>query len=345
MNAQSGHDVIAVDTRRPGPEHASLTTGAVARKLGVAPGTLRTWERRYGIGPSRREEGRHRRWRPEDISRLERMCHLTGQGVPPAEAARIATSPDDGRGGGPEAPDRARHRRAPGGYRSLPLGEVWTETRGLAKAALRLDGPTVHELLTSAVREHGVVVAWESIIAPTLHAVGRKWSESGERYVEVEHFLSWHVSTTLRTTAPAPARTTAPPVLLACMPDEQHTLPLEALGAALAEAGVPALMFGAAVPAGALEAAVRRLGPCAVVLWAQSPQTADIRLVRDIIAIEWGIRGARSHPLVLLGGPGWSHARPEAQTMRLTGLASTMAFLRTTLPAAAPVELRHTDAG
>lgn len=328
------------DTPRP-PDttvqgHAPLTTGAVARKLGVAPGTLRTWESRYGIGPSRREEGRHRRWRPEDIARLERMCHLTGQGVPPAEAARMATSME-GRTDGKDTPDPVDPSglpgfgRTPGGKQSLPLGEVWTETRGLAKAALRLDGPTVHEQLASAVREHGIVVAWEAIIAPTLHAVGRKWSESGERYVEVEHLLSWHVSTTLRAAVPAPGRAATPPVLLACMPDEQHTLPLEALFAALSEVGIPALMFGAAVPARALDAAVRRLGPRAVVLWAQSHQTADMRLVRDTSAIEWGVRGARSRPLVLLGGPGWSHVRPEPPTTRVTGLASTMTFLRTML--------------
>ena len=29
-----------------------LSVAAVARRLGVAPATLRTWDRRYGIGPS-----------------------------------------------------------------------------------------------------------------------------------------------------------------------------------------------------------------------------------------------------------------------------------------------------
>ena len=72
------------------PEQAGLSTGAVARRLGVAPTTLRSWDRRYGLGPTVREGGRHRRWSPWDIAVLEHMCRLTASGVPPAEAARQA---------------------------------------------------------------------------------------------------------------------------------------------------------------------------------------------------------------------------------------------------------------
>lgn len=83
----------------------------------------------------------------------------------------------------------------------LPLGAVRPECRGLARADVRLDGPAVDALLTEVMREHGPVTAWEEVIAPTLHAVGRKWGTTGERYVEVEHLLSWHVSTALRKAA------------------------------------------------------------------------------------------------------------------------------------------------
>ncbi|MET8944395.1 MerR family transcriptional regulator, partial [Streptomyces sp. NPDC004542] len=65
-----------------------LTTGALARRLGVSPTTLRSWDRRYGIGPAERAGGRHRRWTPRDVAMVETMCRLTAAGVPPAEAAR-----------------------------------------------------------------------------------------------------------------------------------------------------------------------------------------------------------------------------------------------------------------
>ncbi|GGS93801.1 MerR family transcriptional regulator [Streptomyces chromofuscus] len=296
----------------PVPE-VGLTTGALARRLGVSPTTLRSWDRRYGIGTAVRTEGRHRRWSPEDVAVLEAMCRLTSAGVPPAEAARAARGGADVSGaanGEPEADGRSRAAGA------LPLGDVRQECRGLARAAVRLDAPAVDELLTAAVDRHGVVGAWQDVMMPVLHAVGRKWETSGDRYVEVEHLLSWHVSTALRRATrrvdspaapPEPAPAPAPgPVVLACVPGEQHTLALEALTAALSERDVPARMFGAAVPAEALTAAVRRLGPTVVVLWAQARSTASAPLAAHIAGTGWGARGARRRPLVVLAGTGWA---------------------------------------
>src|SRR5205085_4099592 len=66
------------------------SAGEVARQLGVAVTTLRTWHQRYGLGPSRHVPGQHRRYTREDMDRLQVMRRLTAQGVPPAEAAAWA---------------------------------------------------------------------------------------------------------------------------------------------------------------------------------------------------------------------------------------------------------------
>ncbi|MGW3634941.1 MerR family transcriptional regulator [Streptomyces sp. NPDC005122] len=307
------------------PTDAGVTTGSLARKLGVSPTTLRSWDRRYGIGPAVRTDGRHRRWTPEDVAMLQEMCRFTAAGLPPAEAARAAK--ERARGGTrspalslvrppaePRAakapPARVRPVGAPASRpgTGLPLGDVRQECRGLARAAVRLDAAAVQSLLTAAVGAHGLATAWDEVMVPALRAVGRKWESSGDRYVEVEHLLSWHISATLRHVYVGSARnprTGGPPVLLACLPDEPHTLPLEALGAVLTERGVPALMLGGAVPVEALVAAVRRVGPAAVVLWAQSRSTANLPLARHVAGTRWGVRGARTQSLVLLSGPGW----------------------------------------
>lgn len=319
-----------------------VSTGAVARRLGVSPTTVRSWEQRYGIGPAVREDGRHRRWRPEDVAMLEEMCRLTSSGIPPAEAARAALAvrrrPDeDARPGLPRTPPQPggadapsggpRRARQPGSGNGLPLGEVRQECRGLARAAVRLDGPAMEALLQQALDTHGLVTAWDEVMVPTLHAVGRKWESTDNRYVEVEHLLSWHVSTTLRraaVTAPRASAHAAAPVLLACLPGEQHTLPLEALAAGLAERGLPTRMFGAAVPAEALRAAVCRSGPAAVVLWSQSRSTADTALARHMAATAFGLKGARTAPLVLLAGPGWSVRALTAGMVRPHGLREAL---------------------
>ncbi|MGW0785897.1 MerR family transcriptional regulator [Streptomyces sp. NPDC002913] len=318
-----------------GPPGAGLATGEVARRLGVAPTTLRTWDRRYGLGPDVRTDGRHRRWTPGDVARLERMCALTATGLPPAEAARMARSEEPpaaappGRTvvGAQRSAARGRSRAGSG----LQLGDVRLECRGVARAALRLDAAALDELLLAAIAEHGLVAAWTEVIVPTLQAVGRKWETSGEKYVEVEHFLSWHVSGALRrasppTVADRPGATT----LLACLPGETHTLPLEVLSAALTERGVPVRMFGGALPVESLIAAVHRTGPAVVGLWAQSRTTASRPLALHVTAMEWGVRGARRRPVVLTLGPGWA-GQAVAGLAHPSGLAEAVAAMESSV--------------
>ncbi|MFG3257524.1 MerR family transcriptional regulator [Streptomyces sp. NPDC048172] len=283
-----------------------LATGAVARLMGVAPTTLRSWDQRYGIGPAHREGHRHRRWGPADIAVLEEMCRLTSGGVPPAEAARAARS---GAHSGARPDIRLDARPALPGRTDVPGSPGRQECRGLARASKRLDAPTLDELLASTLATRGLHSAWDAVMMPALRAVGRKWQTYGERYVEVEHLLSWHISSALRRVPLRRAERHAPPVVLAGVPGELHTLPLEALAAGLGQRAVPVLMFGGAVPVEALMDAVRRAGPAAVLLWSQSRATVNQPLARQVSSLVWGVRGARGRALVVTAGPGWAGRR------------------------------------
>ncbi|MFB8249948.1 B12-binding domain-containing protein [Streptomyces sp. NPDC055952] len=236
----------------------------------------------------------------------------------PAPTAGGGRSPATGPG-----PARGRSRAGSG----MRLGDVRQECKGIARAALRLDAAALDELLGSAIEQHGLIAAWTEVIMPTLQAVGRKWESSGEKYVEVEHFLSWHVSGALRRcTPPSAADRPGATTVLACVPGESHTLPLEVLAAALAERGLPVRMFGGALPVESLVTAVRRTGPAAVALWAQSRTTASRPLAAHVAAMEWGVRGARRKPVVLTIGPGWA-GRAVTGLPRPTGLAEAVALL------------------
>jgi methanogenic corrinoid protein MtbC1 len=102
-----------------------FSVGAVARRLGVAPSTLRTWNRRYGIGAHELSPGRHRRYTAEDIIRLEHMQKLILRGAAPADAARAALA-------APVAPGPAQ-AGADGGP---PAGAAGGEPGGQAAAGL-----------------------------------------------------------------------------------------------------------------------------------------------------------------------------------------------------------------
>ncbi|MEU6277921.1 MerR family transcriptional regulator [Streptomyces populi] len=326
-----------------------VTTGFLARRLGVSPTTLRSWDRRYGLGPAVRADGHHRRWSPDDVAMLQEMCRLTAAGLPPAEAARAAK--EAARRGVAASPSLASRTRATARTRAgvrVPEGvpptdpgpgappdagppkDAAQEYRGLVRAAVRLDALAVRERLAAAVRTRGLTGAWEEVMVPALRAVGRRWEISGDRHVEVEHLMSWHVSAALLHVYVSAAGHEPPtgtsPVLLACVPGEQHTLSLEVLNAALAERRVPGLMLGAAVPPEALLAAVRRVGPPAVVLWSQTWSTANLPLALHIAAVRWGVRGARARSRVLLSGPGWD-ARPGPGLLRPRDLAEALRLI------------------
>jgi DNA-binding transcriptional MerR regulator len=285
-----------------------LTVAAVARRMGVAPATLRTWDRRYGVGPSEHRPGAHRRYTSADLARLEHMRRLVIAGIPPAEAARAArdTTFDDAvlapvtqLPAPVPTPDIEAEGRA-GGGRVVPMPGGAQAARGLARAAQSLDTVTCTAIVTETMERRGVVWTWDHLIVPVLNGVGQQWSDSG-RGVEVEHALSAAIQDSLA----GHVRTAAPPVnnrsvLLACAPDEMHSLVLWAVAAGLAERRIAARILGASLPTNALASAVQRLGPAVVFVWAQIPDTADPALLSAIPSF-------RPAATVLIGGPGWRH--------------------------------------
>lgn len=292
---------------------AGLSAGEAARRIGVAVTTIRTWDRRYGLGPSYREPGRHRRYSEDDLARLELMRRLTVDGVDAAEAARIALAAGDPAG---QAPPDSAQAPADSGAPVRAHGTV----KGLRRAALALDPADVDRLLGLAFAD-GVVPAWTKVIAPALRGLGSQFAIAG-RYIAAEHLLSFAVSAAL---ARVPRPHTRPRVLLACTPDEEHSLPMEALAAALAERGVASRMLGARVPVNALRDALARTGPAAVLIWAHSPATADGGQVAA--AAE-----ARPRPAVVAAcGPGWDAGRLPDGVQLLTGFRQALAVI-TELP-------------
>jgi len=303
-----------------GPERAGephLSVAAVARMLGIAPATLRTWDRRYGIGPSAHAPGRHRRYSPQDIARLETMRHALVRGVGPAEAARYALASSNG--GLAAVVDDVRPRA---GGTMLRLPGAGRYARGLGRAALALDFPAARTVLVEAVDTLGVVATWDDVARPVLTAVARRWATTGAG-VEIEHLLSQSIAAVF--SAHALAKGEAPegrPVLLAGMPHERHTLPLLVLAAALGDRSVPVQPMGTDLPRAALHAAVRRTAPAAVVLWSQTAATADVTLLETLPE-------TRPRSRTFVAGPGWEDLSLPARVQPLTSLTQAVDALVT----------------
>jgi DNA-binding transcriptional MerR regulator len=272
----------------------SLTVAAVARRLGVAPATLRTWDRRYGIGPSKHNVGTHRRYSATDVTRLAAMARLIVAGVAPKDAAAKALKLNV-KSGSTGVEKVCRESEDQSDLVSL-----------LYKSALKLDQQKIETLIRKSISEIGVEATWREIISPLLVEVGDDWVRTGDG-IEVEHFLSEILRKILSENFGNIAKPkNARPVLLACVGNEMHSLALAALAAVLAEAKIDCIFLGARTPQEALNQVVLKSAPSAIFLWAQLSENADRSFVSELPAI-------RPAPRVLLGGPGWQAATGKSK--------------------------------
>jgi DNA-binding transcriptional MerR regulator len=272
-----------------GAHRAQYTVGVVAERIGVPIATLRSWNQRYGIGPHEHSPGRHRLYSENDIVMVEQMHHLIEEGASPRSAARAALDS--------VVPPRA-------------------DTDSLLSAAFDLDVGSAERQLESHLRHYGVVDTWDQLIRPVFSAIECKQA-GGEACIDVEHALSWAVSRALHRLPITPA--TSALTILACTERETHTLPLEALRAALGERGHGALMLGADVPPAALIDAIgRTAAPITVVLWAQTADSADVAMAKAAIA-----ESAR----LMVGGPGWKAVRVPRMAVRVDSLESALELI------------------
>ncbi|MEV0359503.1 MerR family transcriptional regulator [Nocardia sp. NPDC050697] len=288
--AHSGQNDVMPAGSTPVTETAGYTVRAVADRLGIPTATLRSWTRRYDIGPAQERPGKHRLYSEADIAQLGRMVTLIKEGASPAGAAAAVRGPAPLRG------DRT----------------------GLLAAAFALDSTAVGAIIEAHVRAFGVVDTWDLVCRPTFADIVTR-QLGGESCIDVEHLLSWCITSVLHRSCPPPGSGRIA-VVLACTGGETHTLPLEVLRAALAEQGVGAHMLGANVPTSALADTLGRgTGATAVLLWSQQEPTALSSAV--LTCIEAGAR-------VLAGGPGWESVILPEGARRVGSLADAVARLR-----------------
>ncbi|MTE15222.1 MerR family transcriptional regulator [Nocardia aurantiaca] len=268
-------------------DEAGYTVRTAAERLGIPTATLRSWNRRYGIGPRQDRPGRHRLYTEADLALLDRMLELIRGGATPAAASAAARGP------------------------AVALGDIDT----LLSAAFALDSRTVYSLLETHLQNYGVAETWNRLCRPAFADIVAR-QLGGEGCVDVEHLLSWCIVSALHRTVPPVLSDQPATLVLACTSGETHSLPLETLRAALAERGIGAQMLGPDVPTTALRDTLGRIPtPATVMLWSQQESTALTSAVRTCAEA-----GAR----VYLGGPGWDNLILPDHAIRIASLAEAV---------------------
>lgn len=247
----------------PAGEQLPLAVAVVARRIGVAPGTLRTWDRRYGLGPTAHSAGSHRRYMTDDIARLTMMRRLTTGGVAPADAARSALETNPAR--------------------VTDVGHEGARLATLVDAARREDEAACRQLLAVPP---DVVAWWCELVEPARAALAgiTGLAHAGDDPAGV---LDSAALAALRNRAALTGEPTDPVrhVLLFAMPPERPSLLLHALAMGLADRGVDARVVTGTVDSTRVRELVAQAHPSALALLSERV-VPDPAMVAELVAVE-----------------------------------------------------------
>lgn len=242
----------------------SRTMSSVSDELGVSPSTLRTWERRYGLGPAQREAGERRRYQPEDVDRLRAMIHHVRAGMSAAEAAKRAL-----------AESTLLPRRGPANaaqLRSVALSDDYHRLEGVIEAA---------------VASHGLVHTWSRFVEPTLKSL--RCAPAGEPVGCPPALMLVNAFQRLCRTVylSRPTRSLVGGDRVAILTDLLHETPAQVIGVALAWYGCDARLltseqYGGVRAIDRFREYVRAGVPALTVVLGSGPSCANT--VQDLIA-------------------------------------------------------------
>jgi hypothetical protein len=209
---------------------SAIRTNAAAAMLGVSASTLRSWERRFGYPMPQRTEGGHRQF---ELTEIEALRQAFAETHDIASAVSVARE----RGEGPSSPARLQ----------------------AAFATFREDA--ADRLLEESLAVRSVERTVESVLLPTIELLQ---DGSSERAFASRYATGWLAAATR--VAPPASREESALIFDASRPTSLDALHVQALELFLRRGGLRVLTLGVELDADRVGAALRALGPGAIVL-------------------------------------------------------------------------------
>jgi methanogenic corrinoid protein MtbC1 len=174
------------------------------------------------------------------------MKRYLSEAVAPAQAAELVKA--------------ARLRLTPGRSAQLTGQDAALAAKEMTDALEAFDESSAEQALQQLLSEYSTLAVIRDVIMPYLYEIGERWA-SDHMTVAQEHFASNFVHSRLLALARGWDRGLGPHALLACAPEEWHTLGLIAFGIALHAQGWRITYLGAATPIEMLAPTARQLRP------------------------------------------------------------------------------------
>lgn len=294
--------------------------GTIARRSGFSPALLRAWEARHGLLVPERGAGGHRAYTEDDLRVLRRVRVLLDEGRAIGEVALLGRAallagglPEEN--GAPAPIAAARDSPAPAGLATL--------REAVVRAAVALDSSSLEAALDEAFARVSPDAAIRDVVEPAARDLGNLWA-AGRCSVAVEHLASAAFSRRIDgLRGLASASPSAPPVVCACFPDEDHALGALVVAFQMGRAGVRAIYLGARLPFEDLERAFEDARPVAAFLSVTRVALFDAHRPRlfellgrwsGLVRIFIGGQGApeKDEAVTRAGATLWPRSRPLA---------------------------------
>lgn len=226
------------------PTHVSI--GRAATVSGIAPATIRMWERRYGRPVPVRLPSGHRRYTSDQVCWLRRVAEALARGARASEAV--------------QADDDALEAL----LRSADAPRTCSEVGCLVELARGFQGGEMVAALRSDWERLGPREFLLERVAPFVTELGRAWAD-GRLEVRHEHHATAQVDDLLRTlrlTLPVPDG--GPVLVLTTLPGEAHAVGLQMVAILAVLEGVDVRVLGTETPVEEIVATAAETGAVAV---------------------------------------------------------------------------------
>ncbi len=246
----------------------------IVQETGLKPDTIRAWERRYKLPLPARSEGGHRLYSDYNLATLKWLVAKQKEGMRISQAVNywmdLVNSDID-----PLLEDKDQSRQVD----TLVLIDENNDTlenlqQNWLEYCLDFDESHAEQILSLAFAQFPIETVLTAVILPSLNQVGQLWYQD-EATVQQEHFISEIIINkieTLISAAPNPVHTQR--ILVACPPDEQHTIVNMIMTLLLKHRGWEVIYLGANVPLDKFSGVIKDIRPDLVIMNASRLLTA-----------------------------------------------------------------------
>jgi DNA-binding transcriptional MerR regulator/methylmalonyl-CoA mutase cobalamin-binding subunit len=247
---------------------------AVLQQTGLKPDTLRAWERRYGLPKPKRSEGGHRLYSQRDIGIVKWLVARQQEGLSIKCAVQMWQQLESEGQDPLQTPTPIAPPTAPAPAPRAASGTITQLREEWVAACLAYDERKAEQALAQVFALYPPETVCLELLQKAIAQIGQGWYR-GEVTVQQEHFCSALAVRRLEAlvmAAPPPTRPGR--VLVACPPQENHTIGLLLLTFLLRRRGWEVTCMGANVPTERLEATVAAINPARAIVAAQQLHTA-----------------------------------------------------------------------